>query len=56
MKKIIITVYRGLVTCEQQPNNVEIELHDYDINEIETDNPDRKYGCDELGDYEVTIL
>lgn len=56
MKKIIIVVYRGLVTCEQQSNNVEIELHDYDINEIEEDNPDRKYERNELGDYEVTIL
>ena len=54
--KIIISVRQGLVMCEKRPNNVDIELHDYDINEIEKDNPDRNYGQDELGDYEIITL
>ena len=54
--KIIISVHQGVVVCEQQPNNVNIELHDYDINEIEENNPGRNYGQDELGYYEITTL
>jgi len=54
--KIIISVCRGIIECEDVSEDVEIELHDYDINEIENDNPDRRYGHDLLGDYEITIL
>lgn len=54
--KIVISVHQGVVVCEHCPTNVDIELHDYDINEIEEGNPDRNYGHDEIGDYEITEL
>jgi len=54
--KIIISVHRGIIECENYPMDIDVEFHDYDINEIEEDNPDRRYGHDELGDYEITIL
>ena len=39
--KIIINVYRGIVECENCPTDVDVELHDYHINEVELNNPDR---------------
>jgi hypothetical protein len=54
--KIIISVYSGVVKCEDCPDNVILELHDYDIQEIEENNSDRKYGHDETGDYEIIII
>jgi len=56
-KKIIISVCRGIVECKSRTSDdIEVELHDYDLNEIENNNPDRKYGHDLLGDYEIIIL
>ena len=54
MPKIIISVQSGIVECESNPTSVEIELHDYDLNE--DNNPDRKYGRDMCGNYEITML
>lgn len=54
--KIIISVCRGMVECDDCPMDIDVELHDYDINEIEEGNPDRKYGYDEIGDYEIIVL
>ena len=54
--KIIIEVRHGIVECEDCPDGVTVELHDYDINEVESDNPDRNYGHDMLGDYEISEL
>lgn len=54
--KIIISVRRGIVECEDCPDGVIIELHDYDIHEVESDNPDRNYGHDSLGYYEISEL
>lgn len=56
MRKIIVFVHRGIVECADAPDNVVVELHDYDINEIEENNPNRKYGHDLLGDYKVSQL
>lgn len=55
-KKIVIEVSSGVIEVVKRLDNIDIELHDYDINEIEKDNPDRNYGRDGLGDYEITIL
>ena len=55
-EQIIISVHQGLIICESRPANIEVVLYDYDINEIEEGNPDREYGKDELGDYEVIEL
>lgn len=54
--KITISVRRGLIMVEDCPDDIIIELHDYDINEIELDNPNRSYGRDSLGDYEISEL
>lgn len=57
MKKVVIMVYRGNVEVISAPDDIEVVLHDYDINDIiEEGNPDREYGKDELGDYEVIGL
>ena len=54
--KIVLSIHNGLVEAGTVPDGIEVELHDYDINEIEVDNPDRKYGKDELGVYELIQL
>lgn len=54
--KIIINVYHGLIECENCPMDIDVELHDYDIQEIEENNQDRKYGRDLIGDYEISVL
>ena len=55
-RKIIIELRHGFVEVVSELDNVDIELHDYDTGVIEKHNPDRKYGHDTLGDYEITIL
>lgn len=54
--RIIISVRRGIVSIIQNPDNVPIELYDYDINEIEENNPDRHFSKDTRGDYEIIGL
>lgn len=56
MQQIIISIYRGMVQLESCPNDIKVILRDHDIQEIESDNPDREYGNDELGDYEISEL
>lgn len=56
-RKIIIEVKNGFVEVISGLDDVDVELHDYDnLNTIDKDNPDCKYGHDTLGDYEITIL
>jgi len=55
-RKIIIDVRHGLVEVISGLDDIDVELHDYDINGVEKDNPDRKYGHDTLGDYEIILL
>ena len=55
-EKITITVHRGVVECEDCPMGIDVELHDYDIQEVEKDNPDQQYGHDDLGDYAISKL
>lgn len=55
-EKIVISVCKGIIELEDCPMGIDIELHDYDINEIEEGNSDHKYGHDLLGDYEILTL
>lgn len=54
--KIIITVYRGIVECENCPMDIDIELHDYDIDGAISEDSDQKYGHDDLGDYAISEM
>ena len=59
MIEIVISVCGGIVELKSAPSvsdKVIVILHDYDINKIEKDNPNREYGKDILGDYEIIEL
>lgn len=56
MKTVTLILTSGIVILESCPDNVKVILRDYDIQEIENDNPDREYGNDEFGDYEISEL
>lgn len=55
-QKVVISLCSGIVELKSAPENVQVILHDYDLQECEPDNPDRTYDEDSLGVYEVTEL
>ena len=54
--RVVIMVRSGIVALKLAPDNIKIELHDYDIQNIEADNPNREYDGDKFGTYEIIKL
>lgn len=54
-EKVTISIQHGCVNVKSNPDNVTVEVHDYDILEIDLGD-DRKYGKDKNGDYLITNI
>ena len=52
MKKVLITVVGGVISLDGKPDNVELEIRDYDIE----DDFDGQCGTDEEGDRYQKII
>lgn len=55
--KAVVNVMGGVVGRADGDNlDLDVEVHDYDIQDIDEDDPDRTFGKDDYGVYEVFLL